>query len=146
MEETSAEVCEAISPRRKNMQASRRRDTRPELALRSPLHASGHRYRVDFRIDFPGARVRPDILFTRRRVAVFVDGCFWHSCPDHGAEPKVHRSYWSPKLQGNRERAERNNTALREQGWTVLRIWEHAPPQEAFAEVVVALGTRTLIA
>ena len=144
MEATEDDASPTASARRKNMQANRRRDTRPELALRSLLHAAGHRYRIDHRIDLPGARVRPDIVFTRRRLAVFVDGCFWHSCPEHGAEPKLNSSYWGPKLQGNRERDARNNAALREHGWTVLRIWEHTPPQDAFAEVVRALETGTL--
>ena len=85
--------------------------------------------------------MRPDIAFTRRKLAVFVDGCLWLSCPEHGAEPKVNSSYWSPKFQGNRERDARNDAALREQGWTALRIWEHARPQEAFAEVVAVLDT-----
>jgi DNA mismatch endonuclease (patch repair protein) len=107
------------------MQANRRRDTKPELALRSALHRAGFRYRCDFRIDLLNGRVRPDIVFTRKKVAVFVDGCFWHCCPEHGAQPSVNRSYWSPKLARNVERDARNTALLTEAGWTVLRVWEH---------------------
>src|SRR5688500_71920 len=92
------------SPRRRNMQANRRRDTGPELALRSLLHARGLRYRCDYRLKFDGGAVRPDIVFTRVKVAVFVDGCFWHSCPVHGHSPRQNTQYWAPKLASNRAR------------------------------------------
>jgi len=111
--------------RRRNMQANRRRDTKPEKAIRSLLHARGLRYRCDFRIDVPSGRVRPDIVFTRRRIAVFVDGCFWHSCPAHGAPPRTNARYWVPKLARNVQRDLRNTEALTSAGWTVIRIWEH---------------------
>lgn len=125
--------------RRRNMQANRRRDTKPELALRSALHRAGYRYRCDLRIDLPEARVRPDIVFTRKRVAVFVDGCFWHSCPEHGGRPSVNQSYWSPKLARNVERDERNTRMLTEAGWVVIRIWEHEDVKNGMARVVLAL-------
>jgi DNA mismatch endonuclease (patch repair protein) len=125
--------------RRRNMQANRRRDTRPELALRSALHGAGFRYRCDFRIDLPAGRVRPDIVFTRRRVAVFVDGCFWHCCPEHGSKPSVNQSYWSPKLARNVERDARNTAWLTEAGWTVVRIWEHEDIASAMEQVTAAL-------
>ncbi|REJ05126.1 very short patch repair endonuclease [Microbacterium bovistercoris] len=141
---TSGEVRDAVqlpptAGRRRNMQANRRRDTGPELALRSALHAAGYRYRCDFRIDLPGGRVRPDIVFTRRKLAVFVDGCFWHSCPLHGSQPRVNQSYWSPKLARNAERDRTNTRLLEESGWTVIRIWEHVPVGEALASVRTAL-------
>jgi DNA mismatch endonuclease (patch repair protein) len=79
-----------------NMKANRRTDTKPELALRAALHALGYRYRKDFRLDLPLRRVRPDVAFTRRKVAVFIDGCFWHACPEHGSKPKSNEWYWSP--------------------------------------------------
>lgn len=123
------------------MQANRRRDSAPELALRSALHGAGFRYRCDFRIDLPGGRVRPDIVFTRRRVAVFVDGCFWHCCPEHGSKPSVHQSYWSPKLARNVERDARNTAWLTEAGWTVVRIWEHEDVASAMERVATALRT-----
>ncbi|MCT1448684.1 very short patch repair endonuclease [Brevibacterium casei] len=121
------------------MQANRRRDTKPELALRSALHKAGFRYRCDFRIDLPEGRVRPDIVFTRRRVAVFVDGCFWHCCPEHGSCPSVNRTYWSAKLARNVERDALNTRLLRQAGWTALRIWEHVHVEAAFELVAAAV-------
>ena len=124
-----------------NMKANRRTDTKPELALRAALHALGYRYRKDFRLDLPARRVRPDIAFTRRKVAVFVDGCFWHACPDHGGRPKTNEWYWSPKLARNVARDQAADTALAQAGWTVVRLWEHVPLDDAVAAVVAVLGT-----
>lgn len=107
------------------MRANRRTDTKPERLLRSALHARGLRFRKDFRIDVPGCRVRPDIVFTRRRVAVFIDGCFWHSCPAHGRAPTSNEWYWSPKLARNRERDREVVARLEDAGWVVRRYWEH---------------------
>ncbi|HEX4832250.1 MAG TPA: very short patch repair endonuclease [Trebonia sp.] len=123
-----------------NMRGNRRTDTKPELALRSALHAMGYRYRKDFRIDLPLRRVRPDIAFTRRKVAVFVDGCFWHACPEHGSKPKNNEWYWSPKLLRNVERDRAADHALTEAGWTVIRLWEHVPVTDAVASVIAAVG------
>ena len=95
--------------------------TEPELLLRSALWSRGLRYRLKH----PAAAGRPDIVFARRKLAVFVDGCFWHGCPIHGTSPKTNRSYWSPKLQRNRERDIEVTTALKAAGWDVLRYWEH---------------------
>jgi len=130
-----------LSPGRSaNMKANRRRDTKPELALRSALHAMGYRYRKDLRLDLPRRRVRPDIAFTSRKVAVFVDGCFWHACPDHGSKPKNNEWYWSPKLAKNVERDRAADAALAEAGWTVVRLWEHVPVADAVAAVIAAVG------
>jgi DNA mismatch endonuclease (patch repair protein) len=108
------------------MQRNRRRDTKPEVALSSALHAAGLRYRRDYQLrSSSGVRVRPDFVFTRARVTVFVDGCFWHGCPQHGNTPSVNTQYWGPKLARNRERDERVTAALRDDGWTVVRAWEH---------------------
>ncbi len=123
-----------------NMKANRRRDTKPELALRRALHARGYRYRKDMRLDLPRRRVRPDIAFTARKVAVFVDGCFWHACPDHGGQPKNNEWYWSPKLAKNVERDRAADAALTEAGWTVVRLWEHVPLDDAVATVVAVVG------
>ncbi len=124
------------------MRANRRKDTRPEVELRRALHRLGYRYRKDYRLDLEdGRRVRPDIAFTGRKVAVFVDGCFWHACPEHGSKPRVNEWYWSPKLLRNVERDEMNNAALTTAGWTVVRLWEHVPLQEAVATVVTALAS-----
>jgi DNA mismatch endonuclease, patch repair protein len=123
-----------------NMRSNRRSDTKPELALRAALHALGYRYRKDFRLDLPLRRVRPDIAFTRRKVAVFVDGCFWHACPDHGGKPKNNEWYWSPKLAKNVERDRAADEALAQAGWTVVRLWEHVPTGDAVAAVISAVG------
>ena len=123
-----------------NMRGIRRTGTKPELALRTALHARGYRYRNDLRLDLPLGRVRPDIAFTRRKVAVFVDGCFWHACPDHGGKPKNNEWYWSPKLERNVERDRAADAALAQAGWTVVRLWEHVPVDEAVAAVIAAVG------
>jgi DNA mismatch endonuclease (patch repair protein) len=134
----------ASAGRAANMRANRRTDTKPELDLRRALHARGLRYRKDFRLDLAdGRRVRPDIVFTRRKVAVFVDGCFWHACPEHGSKPKNNEWYWSPKLLKNVQRDELNNTALTVAGWTVIRVWEHVPLDDAINTVVAAIQTST---
>ena len=123
-----------------NMRANRRTDTKPEIALRRALHALGYRYRKDFRLDLSaGRRVRPDIAFTRLKVAVFVDGCFWHACPDHGSKPKNNEWYWSPKLLRNVERDRAADAALTADGWQVVRLWEHVPLDDAVAAVLEAL-------
>jgi DNA mismatch endonuclease, patch repair protein len=123
-----------------NMRAIRRRDTKPELALRRALHGRGYRYRKDYRLDLDsGARVRPDIAFTARRVAVFVDGCFWHCCPEHGRNPAVNTGYWDPKLRRNTERDRAADAALAAAGWAVVRVWEHEPLEAAVAAVTTVL-------
>ena len=122
------------------MKANRRTDTKPELALRHALHRLGYRYRKDYRLDLDsGRRVRPDIAFTARKVAVFVDGCFWHACPEHGSKPRANEWYWGPKLIKNVERDRVNDAALILAGWTVVRLWEHVPLDEAVTTVVTAL-------
>jgi DNA mismatch endonuclease (patch repair protein) len=116
------------------MLATRRRDTPAEVALRSALHRMGLRFRVD-RPPLEGSRRRADIVFTRARVAVFVDGCFWHSCPQHATQPKVNVKWWAEKLEQNRRRDADTTRVLTEAGWTVLRFWEHEDPDLA-AEMV----------
>ena len=123
---------------RRRMQLQRERDTQPELALRRALHRRGLRYRVDRQI-VPGTRRRADIVFSGPRVAVFVDGCFWHGCPDHGnAAPKTNTRYWLSKIEGNQARDRDTDARLIEAGWRVVRFWEHEDV-EAAAEHVVAL-------
>ena len=124
------------------MKANRRTNTKPELALRSALYARGYRYRKDFRLDLPARRVRPDIAFTSRKVAVFVDGCFWHACPEHGSQPRNNEWYWGPKLLRNVERDRADDEALILAGWSVVRLWEHVPLDEALATVVTSVGPR----
>lgn len=125
--------------RSRNMAAIKRRDTKPERAIRSLLHAAGKRYRVDLRLDLEGVRPRPDIVFTRAKVAVFVDGCFWHCCPEHGRKPGVNGGYWGPKLERNVARDRAADEALRAAGWTVVRVWEHEPRDEAAARIIAAV-------
>jgi DNA mismatch endonuclease (patch repair protein) len=123
------------------MRANRRTDTKPELALRRALHRMGHRYRKDHRLDLDGGtRVRPDIAFTARKVAVFVDGCFWHVCPDHGTQPTRNEWYWTPKLRRNVERDRAADAALAAAGWQIVRIWEHEPLDGAISSVLAALA------
>jgi DNA mismatch endonuclease, patch repair protein len=131
----------ATEGRAANMRAIRRTNTKPEIALRSALHRRGYRFRKDHRLDLDaGTRVRPDIAFTARRVAVFVDGCFWHACPQHGRNPTVNEWYWSPKLRRTVERDRAADEALAAAGWQVVRIWEHVPLDEALAAVITALA------
>jgi DNA mismatch endonuclease (patch repair protein) len=105
---------------------NRRTETKPEILLRSALHARGLRFRKDYPIRVPGRRpIRADVVFTKAKVAVFVDGCFWHGCPEHQTTPKSNPDYWVPKLKRNVERDREVDEALAHAGWQVLRIWEH---------------------
>lgn len=95
---------------------------------------------MDHPVRIPGRRpVRPDVVFPKRRVAVFVDGCFWHGCPVHGTQPATNRDYWAKKLEANRHRDTSTTTALERDGWTVLRFWEHEDPAAAAGRVVAEL-------
>ena len=111
-----------VSPEKRSqiMRAVRSTDTAPELRLRRALWAKGLRYRVNRRVE----RVRPDIVFLGSGLAVFVDGCFWHGCPDHYCTPKTKQEYWDAKIRTNQERDRRNDRELREAGWRVARFWE----------------------
>lgn len=106
------------------MRANKRRDTKPELALRSILHARGLRFRVDA-APVKGIRTRADIVLSKAKIAVFVDGCFWHGCPDHFIMPKTHVDYWSAKIKRNRDRDKVADFALADAGWKSIRVWEH---------------------
>lgn len=123
---------------RRQMSQQRTRDTDAELAIRRRLHARGFRYRVDYAV-VPGLRRRADIAFTRARVAVFIDGCFWHGCPEHRTYPKANREWWGAKLAGNVDRDRQTDQRLREAGWRVVRIWEHEDPAVAVKRVLTAL-------
>jgi DNA mismatch endonuclease (patch repair protein) len=122
------------------MQRNRRTDTTPELALRRLLHADGLRFRKDFRLTAGGVRTTADIAFTRQRVAVFVDGCFWHGCPEHGRLPTRNAAYWRAKIERNRRRDLQVTTALGQAGWRVVRVWEHEALEDAAARVRRALS------
>jgi DNA mismatch endonuclease, patch repair protein len=124
------------------MKAQRRRDTQPELALRRALWARGLRYRVDYQL-LPGLRRRSDLAFITSRVAVFVDGCFWHRCPDHGSTPRANREWWEEKLDRNVDRDRDTDARLSAEGWLAIRIWEHEAPAEAVARIERAVRARS---
>lgn len=129
-------LCPPVSAAtRRTMQANRRRDTGPELAVRSALHRAGWRFRVDVPLPFDRRR-RADVVFTRVGLYVFIDGCFWHGCPDHFVTPKTRTDFWLDKVEGNRVRDRDTDRRLTELGLTSLRIWEHLPPQEAVDRIV----------
>ena len=120
------------------MRGNKGRDTRPELAVRSAAHALGLRYRVGIR-PIPGVRRTADLVFTRAKVAVFVDGCFWHGCPEHHRPATVNQEFWTSKIQGNVARDADTNARLMEAGWRVVRIWEHEQPAAAAAKIFAAV-------
>lgn len=126
--------------RSRNMAAIRRTDTKPEVALRSALHSAGYRFRKDYPLRLAGRLVRPDIAFTRAKVAVFVDGCFWHCCPLHGRQPTSNTGYWSPKLQGNVDRDRLQTELLEANGWRVVRVWSHESTEYALHHVAKVVG------
>jgi DNA mismatch endonuclease (patch repair protein) len=120
------------------MHGNRGRDTKPELAVRRLLHSSGFRYRVDYRAE-QSVRTRPDIAFTKVRLAVFIDGCFWHGCPEHHTASATNAGYWSDKVDTNRERDRRNSASLEDRGWTVMRFWEHEDPEAVVAAIATTI-------
>jgi DNA mismatch endonuclease (patch repair protein) len=116
-----------------------RSDSSVEQALRSALHTRGLRFRKHLQ-PIAGLRCKPDVVFTRARLAVFVDGCFWHSCPEHATRPVANADWWREKLEENVARDRRNDAALTAAGWHVVRLWEHQPVPEMVEEVVLALA------
>jgi DNA mismatch endonuclease (patch repair protein) len=122
--------------------ANRGRDTGPELALRSALHRRDLRYRVNRRAA-PDVHTTADIVFGPAKVAVFVDGCFWHRCPEHGTLPKANGDWWLRKLEGNVARDRRNDAALETRGWKVIRLWEHDDPERSADAVARVVRDRT---
>ena len=126
------------------MQANRSRDTGPEIALRSALHAHGLRFRKNLRVEVPGVKVRIDVAFPARRIAVFVDGCWWHGCPQHMTWPKANAEWWRSKIEANQQRDQRVTHGLAQAGWTVIRLWEHEPIDGAAERVRAAVERATL--
>lgn len=132
---------EVTDARRQMMARIKGRDTGPELSLRREVWALGLRYRLQYRI----GRSRPDMVFVGAKLAVFVDGCFWHGCPQHSTIPKNNRDFWAQKLRRNTERDAENTQWLEAQGWKVLRIWEHdieASPADCARRVAAMLGMK----
>lgn len=126
---------------RRSMRSNRSRDTGPELRLRRLLHAEGLRYFVD-RAPLKGLRRRADLVFPRLRIAVYVDGCFWHGCPIHGSWPKANATFWREKIETNRRRDADTDRRLHEAGWEVVRVWEHEPALEAAERVGAVVARR----
>ena len=126
--ERPAPLNETVS---RQMQKMRRSSTRPETLIRRELHRRGLRFRVNYR-SLPG---RPDVVFTSARIAVFVDGCFWHACPDHFVMPKNNREWWREKLEQNVARDRRKDQQLDELGWMVVHAWEHEDPVEVADQI-----------
>lgn len=128
--------------RRRIMQGNRPKDTRPELAVRRLLHADGLRYRVSY-TPLPGLRRSADVAFPKQRVAVFIDGCFWHGCPEHGrTQFNVNGDYWPAKIRKNRSRDQDTNERLTAAGWLVLRFWEHEAAAGVARAVAAAVRDR----
>lgn len=128
------------------MRRNKRADTGPELSVRRELHRRGLRFRKDLPLRLPGTTVRPDVVFTRARVAVFIDGCFWHCCPLHLTRPRANSWYWGPKLEANVTRDRLIDSLLSEAGWAVLRSWEHEDPSDVADRVIEALRERQVAA
>jgi DNA mismatch endonuclease, patch repair protein len=135
------------SGRSSNLRAIKRSNTRPEILVRSLLHKEGLRFRVDSPLRHDDRiAARPDIVFPRLRIAVFLDGCFWHGCPRHGRREYSRNAwYWTPKIIGNRERDQRQTALLTDLGWTVLRFWEHEDPIEIAEWISLIVRQRQVI-
>lgn len=129
------------SAARKRMQSTPRRDTTAELRVRRRLHSMGLRYTVDSRPLLESPR-RADVVFRRARVAVFVDGCFWHGCPDHGTWPRANGEFWRAKIAANLKRDADTNERLQDRGWLAIRVWEHEDPQNAAKRIAQGVRSR----
>jgi DNA (cytosine-5)-methyltransferase 1 len=127
---------------RARMLRQKRQGTKPEMELRRALHARGFRYRVDSQV-VPGLRRRADLVFATARVAVFLDGCFWHGCEDHARPTKSNTLWWREKIDANKERDAETTKALEDHGWVVLRVWEHEPAEQAVVRIIDTLANRT---
>ena len=137
MNRPSASSPEAL----RRMKRQARRNTKPEMALRRELHGLGLRYRVERKI-LPGVQRRADVVFIGARVAVFVDGCFWHSCPQHATHPKANADWWSVKLAGNVTRDRDTDRQLEAAGWAVVRMWEHEDPAAVARQIKLLVEQR----
>ena len=127
---------------RERLRRQPRQDTQPELKLRRELHRRGLRYRIERQV-LPDTRRRVDIVFPKQRIAVFVDGCFWHSCPEHRTVPKTNRDWWESKLRANVERDRDTDRRLMEAGWMVIRLWEHEGLSDTAYQVEAAVRSRS---
>jgi DNA mismatch endonuclease (patch repair protein) len=124
---------------RRVMQANLPRDTGPELALRQALHAAGFRFRKDYRPE-RSQRCKADVVFPRKKLCIFVDGCFWHRCPIHFELPKTNAAWWDEKIEATVERDHRQTHSLTSNGWTVIRVWEHDVVTRALRRIVAMVA------
>jgi len=118
----------------KRMKAAKPKDTAPEMALRSALHKKGLRFRIDVK-PIKELNRKADIVFRHVKVAIFVDGCFWHGCPIHGTQAKANAEFWALKIKQNQERDKDTVIRLEAAGWRVIRVWEHEDPEEIAQEI-----------
>jgi DNA mismatch endonuclease (patch repair protein) len=123
------------------MKSTRQRDTAAELAVRSELHRLGLRYRLHVPV-VPGVHRRPDVVFGPSKVAVFVDGCFWHGCPEHGTMARANRTFWLDKIETNKRRDADTDRRLRRTGWAAIRVWEHEDPERAAQRIATVVRRR----
>lgn len=121
------------------MSRQRSKDTTPEVEVRRRLHAQGVRFRIDVKVE-NDLRTRADLAWRRVKLAVFLDGCFWHGCPEHGTRPVANSDWWATKLDKNAERDRRTDAILIERGWVVRRYWEHEAPEEVCDDIVGVLA------
>lgn len=131
----------AVSAR---MSRQRSRDTAPEIAVRKILHRSGLRFRTDVKLE-SDLRTRADIAWSGLKLAIFIDGCFWHGCPEHATRPIANQQWWAQKLDANIARDRRTDAELERRGWTVRRYWEHQPPESVardIAQVKMQIGAQ----
>ncbi|MBB6173356.1 DNA mismatch endonuclease (patch repair protein) [Nocardiopsis mwathae] len=129
---------------RKSMRSNKGRDTKPELAVRRAVHARGLRYRVSAR-PLPDLRRTADLVFIRSKVAVFIDGCFWHGCPEHHTGSKTNAAFWADKVRRNRERDRETDTLLTKAGWTVIRSWEHEATEAVVERIIRVVKDRRAV-
>ena len=120
---------------KKVMRANKGKNTKPELRIRRIVHASGLRYRVDYRPEESLNR-RGDLVFLRSKVVVFIHGCFWHGCPKHFSVPKSNKSFWKTKIDTNQKRDKETQWYLQKKGWKVVTIWEHSSPEKEAAKII----------
>jgi len=125
------------------MSLTGQRDTSAEMRLRRRLHALGLRYRIHY-VVLQRPRRTADVVFTRARLAVFVDGCFWHGCPKHGSWPKSNAEFWRNKIETNRRRDRDTDHRLKKKGWAVIRVWEHEEPDEAAKQIAMLYRSRLM--
>lgn len=136
---TSAQSWASSEQARRTMRANRSRDTAPELAVRRKLHHRGWRFRVNYRALPDDRRRTVDIAFTRAKLVVLIDGCFWHGCKSHFIAPKSNQQYWDDKISRNRSRDTETTRRLKAAGWQVLRFWEHQSPEAVVAKIETTL-------